>query len=105
MTASLRLGDNEALASGVAKVASVAKATEEHSQANANRSRESAIAKVKRLCELRDAKRRQAGGNAAISMALGCSIVGPVDPKEVIRIADSRPASIYRRRCQTQTSR
>jgi hydroxymethylglutaryl-CoA lyase len=26
--------------------------------------------------------------SAAISMALGCSIVGPVDPKEVIRLAE-----------------
>jgi Isopropylmalate/homocitrate/citramalate synthases len=33
-------GVNEALASGVAEVASVVSATEEHSQANANRSRE-----------------------------------------------------------------
>ena len=48
-------GVNEALASGVAEVATVVSATEEHSQANANRSRESAIANVKRLCELRDA--------------------------------------------------
>src|SRR5215469_10103852 len=47
-------GANEALASGVAEIASVVSATEEHSQANANRSRESAIANVKRLCDLRD---------------------------------------------------
>ncbi len=33
-------GVNEALASGVAEIASVVSATEEHSQANANRSRE-----------------------------------------------------------------
>ena len=49
-------GVNEALASGVAEIASVASATEEHSQANANRSRESAIENIKRLCELRDAR-------------------------------------------------
>jgi hydroxymethylglutaryl-CoA lyase len=81
-------GVNEALASGVAEVATAVSATEEHSQANANRSRESAIANVKRLCELRDASSHKPVVNAAISMALGCSIVGPVDPKEVIRIAD-----------------
>src|SRR6266480_3322980 len=80
-------GVNEALASGVAEVASVVSATEEHSQANANRSRESAIANVRRLCELRDASSHRPVVNAAISMALGCSIVGPVDPKEVIKIA------------------
>src|SRR5260221_304664 len=48
-------GVNEALASGVAEIASVVSATEEHSRANANRSREEAIANVRRLCELPDA--------------------------------------------------
>jgi hydroxymethylglutaryl-CoA lyase len=66
----------------------VVSATEEHSQANANRSRESAIANVKRLCELRDASPHRPIVNAAISMALGCSIVGAVDPKEVLRITE-----------------
>src|SRR5713226_3349078 len=81
-------GVNEALASGVAEVASVVSATEEHSQANANRSRESAIANVRRLCELRDASAHRPVVNAAISMALGCSIVGPVDPNEVLRLTE-----------------
>src|ERR1700719_1566394 len=81
-------GVNEALASGVAEVATVVSATEEHSQANANRSRDSAIANVKRMCELRDASAHKPIVNAAISMALGCSIVGPVDPKEVIRLVE-----------------
>src|SRR5436853_5628472 len=80
-------GVNEALASGIAEIASVVSATEEHSQANAHRSRESAIANVKRLCELRDASSHKPVVNAGISMALGCSIVGPVDPNEVIRLA------------------
>jgi Isopropylmalate/homocitrate/citramalate synthases len=66
----------------------VVSATEEHSQANANRSRESAIANVKRLCELRDASAHRPVVNAAISMALGCSIVGPVDPNEVLRLTE-----------------
>src|ERR1700742_2832130 len=81
-------GVNEALASGVAEVATVVSATEEHSQANANRSRDSAVANVKRLCELRDASAHKPIVNAAISMALGCSIVGAVDPNEVIRLAE-----------------
>src|SRR3954454_20752460 len=42
-------GVNEALASGVAEIATVVSATEEHSQANAKRSRAEAIANVKRL--------------------------------------------------------
>jgi len=81
-------GVNEALASSVGEVATVVSATEEHSQANANRSRESAIANVRRLCELRDASSHEPIVNAAISMALGCSIVGHVDPKEVLRITE-----------------
>jgi hydroxymethylglutaryl-CoA lyase len=81
-------GVNEALASGVAEVASVVSATEEHSQANANRSRESAIANVRRLCELRDASAHKPVVNSAISMALGCSIVGAVDPAEVLRLTE-----------------
>src|ERR1700681_2253167 len=81
-------GVNEALASGVREIASVVSATEEHSQANANRSREQAIANVRRLCELRNATPHKPIVNAAISMALGCSITGPVDPREVIKLAE-----------------
>ena len=81
-------GVNEALASGVGEIASVVSATEEHSQANANRSREAAIANVKRLCDLRDASSHKPVVHAAISMALGCSISGAVDPKEVLRLVE-----------------
>jgi hydroxymethylglutaryl-CoA lyase len=81
-------GAIEAFASGVAEVATVVSATEEHSQANANRSRDSAVANVRHLCELRDASSHKPIVNAAISMALGCSIVGAVDPNEVIRLAE-----------------
>ena len=81
-------GVNDALASGVAEIASVVSATEEHSQANANRSREAAIANVRRLCELRDANALKPVVHAAISMALGCSIAGPVEPKDVLRLVD-----------------
>jgi hydroxymethylglutaryl-CoA lyase len=81
-------GVNEALASGVAEIASVVSATEEHSQANARRSRDQAIANVRRLCELRDASEHKPLVNAAISMALGCSIAGPVDPTEVLKLIE-----------------
>jgi hydroxymethylglutaryl-CoA lyase len=81
-------GVNEALASGVAEVATVVSATEEHSQANAHRSRAEAIANVKRLCELRDASAHKPLVNAGISMALGCSMTGAVDPKEVMRLVE-----------------
>ena len=48
----------------------------------------SAIANVKRLCELRDASAHKPVVNSAISMALGCSIVGAVDPKEVLLLTE-----------------
>ena len=81
-------GANEALASGVAEIATVVSATEEHSQANANRSRDSAIENVRRLCALRDASSHKPIVHAAISMALGCSIAGAVDPNEVLRLVE-----------------
>ena len=81
-------GVNEALAAGVAEIASVVSATEEHSHANANRSREAAIANIRRLCELRDATAHRPIVHVAISMALGCSISGAVDPAEVLRLVD-----------------
>jgi hydroxymethylglutaryl-CoA lyase len=81
-------GVNEALASGVAEVATVVSATEEHSRANANRSRDEAIANVRRLCELRDASAHKPIVNAAISVALGCSIAGAVDPREVLKLVE-----------------
>jgi hydroxymethylglutaryl-CoA lyase len=81
-------GGNDALESRVGEIATVVSATEEHSQANANRSRDAAIANVKRLCDLRDASDHKPIVHAAISMALGCSIAGAVDPKEVIRLVE-----------------
>src|ERR1700761_9355205 len=81
-------GANEALESGVAEIGTVVSATEEHSQANANRSRDSAIANVKRICHLRDASSHKPIVSAGISMALGCSITGNVDPKEVVRLVE-----------------
>jgi hydroxymethylglutaryl-CoA lyase len=81
-------GVDAALASGVAEIGTVVSATEEHSRANANRSREAAIDNVRRLCDLSDASPHKPIVSVAISMALGCSIVGPVDPKGVIRLAE-----------------
>jgi hydroxymethylglutaryl-CoA lyase len=81
-------GASEALAAEVPEIASVVSATEEHSQANANRSREAAIANIRRLCELRDTSAHKPIVHAAISMALGCSITGPVDPDEVLRLVE-----------------
>lgn len=81
-------GADAAFASGVPEVGSVVSATEEHSQANARRSREAALANIRRLCELRDESAHKPIVSAAISMALGCSIVGAVAPGEVLRLVE-----------------
>ena len=81
-------GLDEALAAGVPEIAAVVSATEEHSQANARRSRNEAIALIRRLCAARDASAHKPLVHAAISMALGCSITGAVDPVEVLRLVD-----------------
>src|SRR6201990_476792 len=89
-------GVNEALASGVAEIATVVSATEEHSQANASAAREWASATARRMCDLRDASAHKPLVNAAISMALGCSITGAVDPKAGRRLGDK---CLWRRVC------
>ncbi|MCW2309079.1 hydroxymethylglutaryl-CoA lyase [Rhodobium gokarnense] len=80
-------GADDAMASGVDEVVCVVSATEEHSQANMRRSREAAIDLVRTTTEkAADAPKRPLV-MAAISMAFGCSIAGPVDPAEVVRLA------------------
>lgn len=81
-------GAQNAIASGVAEIACVVSATEAHSQANTHRSRDTAIADVKRYCARRDASPHKPIVGVAISMAFGCSLTGNVDPDEVIRIVD-----------------
>ncbi len=81
-------GMQEAIASGVAEIACVVSATEEHSRANANRSRDEAVELLRRLCEMRDAGSHKPIVHCAISMALGCSIAGPVAPAAVVALAE-----------------
>jgi hydroxymethylglutaryl-CoA lyase len=80
-------GMESAFATAVDEVVCVVSATEEHSQANIRRSRAESVALVAKAASMRD---RHGGGtivNAGIAMALGCSITGPVDPAEVLRLA------------------
>lgn len=81
-------GAEAAIRTAVREMVCVVSATEEHSQANARRSRAEAVALVGRVVAMRDAEAPGKLVNAGISMALGCSLAGAVDPDEVLRLAE-----------------
>ena len=86
-------GAQDALASGIDEIVCVVSATEEHSRANARRSRDEALALVARVAE---GRRAQAPGkhlHVGIAMAFGCSLAGAVDPAGVLRIAEAALAA------------
>lgn len=80
-------GAETALTTDIREMVCVVSATEEHSQANARRSRDDAVALVRRIVAMRDAEAPGKLVNAGISMAFGCSIAGEVPPDEVLRLA------------------
>ncbi len=81
-------GASEALTTPLDEIVCVVSATEEHSQANARRSRDNAIRLVGEVAAMRDAAESKPVINVGISMSFGCSIAGKVEPDEVIRIAE-----------------
>ncbi len=81
-------GGSDALATPLDEIVCVVSATEEHSQANARRSRADAIRLVGEIVAMRDASQRKPVVNVGISMAFGCSIAGKVEPDAVISIAE-----------------
>ncbi|WP_299665670.1 hydroxymethylglutaryl-CoA lyase [uncultured Ruegeria sp.] len=80
-------GVEDALQTPVSEIVTVVSATEEHSQANARRAREDAIALIRRTVDLARASETAPLVQVGISMAFGCSIAGEVDPDEVVRVA------------------
>jgi hydroxymethylglutaryl-CoA lyase len=81
-------GARDALTTPLDEIVCVVSATEEHSQANARRSREDAIRLVGEVVAMRDDSPGWPIINVGISMAFGCSIAGKIEPDEVIRIAE-----------------
>jgi len=81
-------GGTDALAIPLDEIVCVVSATEEHSQANARRSRADAIRLVGEIVAMRTGSKRKPVVNVGISMSFGCSIAGKVEPDEVIRIAE-----------------
>lgn len=82
-------GAADAFRSEVDEIVCVVSATEAHSQANMRRSRDEAIELVRKVAHQRDAEASGKIVNAGIAMAFGCSIVGAVEPGEVIRLAEA----------------
>ncbi len=81
-------GATDALTTPLDEIVCVVSATEEHSQANARRSRADAIRLVGEVVAMRDASTTKPVVNVGLSMAFGCSLAGKVEPDEVIRLAE-----------------
>lgn len=81
-------GAADALTTNVDEIVCVISATEEHSQANARRSRAEAVELVRKVVRMRAESGRTPLVNAGIAMAFGCSIAGAVDPAEVLALAE-----------------
>ena len=79
-------GVDDAIATAVDELVCVVSATEEHSQANMRRSRDSAIDLVRLAAGRAHAEGRIV--NVGISMAFGCSIAGEVAPDDVLRLVE-----------------
>ncbi|MBW8639403.1 hydroxymethylglutaryl-CoA lyase [Hoeflea sp. WL0058] len=79
-------GVEDAIATDVDELVCVVSATEEHSRANMNRSRESAVDLVRLAAGRAHAENKIV--NVGISMAFGCSIAGEVEPDEVLRLVE-----------------
>jgi hydroxymethylglutaryl-CoA lyase len=82
-------GAERAVGSDVDEIVCVVSATEDHSQANMRRSRADAIALAARVAAMRDAHAPAKIVNAGIAMSFGCSIAGPVEPAEILRLAEA----------------
>ncbi len=78
-----------ALETEVSELVTVVSATEEHSQANARRSRAKAISLVAETVARANDSATKPLVQTGIAMAFGCSIAGEVDAGEVVRIASA----------------
>ena len=82
-------GAADALETPLDEIVCVVSATEEHSQANARRSRAEAVELIRTIAGMRDGSDAKPIINVGLSMAFGCSISGAVDPAEVLRLVEA----------------
>lgn len=82
-------GIDDAVSSHADEITCVVSATEEHSLANSRRTRQQAIALVKKAAGAARLREHRPITNAGIAMAFGCSIAGEVDQSDVLRLAET----------------
>lgn len=80
-------GAEAAIAAGAHKLTIPVSGTEEHSLANVRKSRAAMVAEVGRIVAMRNERAPHVPIEANISVAFGCTIAGPVDEDEVIRLS------------------
>ncbi|MBE7636141.1 hydroxymethylglutaryl-CoA lyase [Sneathiella sp. P13V-1] len=82
-----RRGAEAAVQSGVAEITAVLSASEAHSKANINRTRDQAVGEIEFLVDLAKSADHKPLVSVGIAMAFGCSISGDVDPETVLDLA------------------
>ncbi len=81
-------GSQLAMVSGVGEVHCVISATEEHNQANLQRSRQQTLDEISEVFTLRRQSDLKPLIGVGIAMSFGCSISGKVDPDNVLDLAN-----------------
>ena len=80
-------GAEAALRAGVHKLTVPVSASQAHSLANVRKTREEMVEELRRIAALRDGIAPQAGLEAGLSTAFGCTIQGEVAEDDVVRLA------------------
>jgi hydroxymethylglutaryl-CoA lyase len=84
-----RRGAEAALAAGAHKLTLPVSASEAHSLANVRKTRAQMIDEVRAVVALRNERASAVGVEVGVSTAFGCTLQGPIDEDEVIRMADA----------------
>jgi hydroxymethylglutaryl-CoA lyase len=80
-------GALDAFASGVSELHCVISASEDHNQANLNRSCDESLSEIRQIMELRNSTHPKTTIGVGIAMSFGCSISGEVVPNTVLALA------------------
>lgn len=82
-------GAMDAFASGVSELHCVISASEDHNQANLNRSCADSLTEIRQIIELRNSQHPKISLGVGIAMSFGCSISGEVTPNSVLSLAET----------------